>query len=332
MGAGTVRRVEHATPHGVRLGNELDNFWDGRARHDFNGGSVFAPPIPRPTSFAARQGEITATRQVIRFASLGLRGHRPALSESRCRSSVATGPSSARAAATRRDSFGQSRVATNDTSSAAGPNQGGSAAEVCRRRPSGNGNTASASRACASDTGLDRESLLHHRAPSAKRGRGAGHLNGCYTDGNAALHPNQCAPGVNDRRWLCPESRAVGGCGKRDKVHPHGSQQAFSSACRCTSGERVLVPDDTPFDQFLDRNPDMFASSRGERPARGDQRVCGVRARRNGTALHHGQLQAGSRLEGIDSQRENLHQRGLANRAQPDPCSGWTSSRDRTFP
>ena len=46
-----LRRVEpRNTPTLFAATLNFDNFWDGRARHDFNGGSVFGAPIPRPTS------------------------------------------------------------------------------------------------------------------------------------------------------------------------------------------------------------------------------------------------------------------------------------------
>src|SRR6266542_879405 len=80
-----LRRVEpRNTPTMQAAGFNFDNFWDGRARHDFNGGSVFGPADPQAHVFAnngTAGGPLTATRQIIRFASIASLATGPALSE-----------------------------------------------------------------------------------------------------------------------------------------------------------------------------------------------------------------------------------------------------------
>ncbi len=80
-----LRRVEpRNTPTMQAAGFNFDNFWDGRARHDFNGGSVFGAADPQAHVFVnngTAGGPLTATRQIIRFASIASLATGPALSQ-----------------------------------------------------------------------------------------------------------------------------------------------------------------------------------------------------------------------------------------------------------
>src|SRR4029079_15584441 len=63
------RRVEPAnTPTMQAAAFNFDNFWDGRARHDFNGGSVFGAADPQAHVFVsdpdADTGRLTPTRPI----------------------------------------------------------------------------------------------------------------------------------------------------------------------------------------------------------------------------------------------------------------------------
>ncbi|MFI4942260.1 MAG: cytochrome c peroxidase, partial [Burkholderiales bacterium] len=78
------RRVEpRHTPTFFAATLNFDNFWDGRARHDFNGGSVFGAADPQAHVMVhdSDSGDIVPTRQVIRFSSLASLATGPALSE-----------------------------------------------------------------------------------------------------------------------------------------------------------------------------------------------------------------------------------------------------------
>ncbi len=76
-----VRRVEpRNTPTFFAAANNFDNFWDGRARHDFNGGSPFGAADPYSHVFVDEAGALAATRQLIRLSSMASLATGPALS------------------------------------------------------------------------------------------------------------------------------------------------------------------------------------------------------------------------------------------------------------
>lgn len=76
-----VRRVEaRNTPTFLATTANFDNFWDGRARHDFNGGSPHGASDPTPHVFKDGVNGLEATRQLIRFSSFASLATGPALS------------------------------------------------------------------------------------------------------------------------------------------------------------------------------------------------------------------------------------------------------------
>ena len=76
------RRVEPRNTPTIFLADmNFDNFWDGRARHDDNGGSVFGPADPQAHVFVNNAGTLVPTRQLIKFSSLGSLAKGPALSK-----------------------------------------------------------------------------------------------------------------------------------------------------------------------------------------------------------------------------------------------------------
>jgi hypothetical protein len=127
---------------------------------------------------------------------------------------------------------------------------------------------------CISYAGLIRRAFypaLHQNA--------TWHLDGCYTDGNdplqLQLHPNQCAPGVVNVPQL--QGTAVA----NTAVDPFDGYVLTAAAGPASATNTnqftqmegnfslfwgmgvnlwvgVLVPDNTPFDQFLESNPDAF--------------------------------------------------------------------------
>ena len=79
-----IRRVEpRNTPTMQAAAFNFDNFWDGRARHDFNGGSVFGAADPQRHVWVTGPGlgTLTPTRQLIKFSSVASLATGPALSE-----------------------------------------------------------------------------------------------------------------------------------------------------------------------------------------------------------------------------------------------------------
>ena len=69
------------TPTVFQVALNFDNFWDGRANHNFNGGSVFGSSDPQPHVFVDNGGSLTPTRQIIRFVSMASLATGPGLSE-----------------------------------------------------------------------------------------------------------------------------------------------------------------------------------------------------------------------------------------------------------
>ncbi len=78
-----VRRVEpRNTPTFFSAAFNFDNFWDGRSRHDFNGGSPFGASDPSSHIFVEGSSGLQATRQLIRLSSMASLATAPALSSS----------------------------------------------------------------------------------------------------------------------------------------------------------------------------------------------------------------------------------------------------------
>src|SRR4029453_15458384 len=182
----------------------FDNFWDGRARHDFNGGSVFGASDPQSHVMVDTGGTLVATRQIIRFVSLASLATGPALSENemsfagrnwaklgkRLLQGDHTGPPTV--AKGRVVPLANQLVSTTDSVIGIYSNQGGSAC----------GGLAGAERSSATPTAAGKPGLCITYPGLIKRAFYAGlwrnttmHLDGCYTDGNVTDHPNLCAAG-----------------------------------------------------------------------------------------------------------------------------------------
>jgi len=129
------------------------------------------------------------------------------------------------------------------------------------------------------------------------------HLNGCYTDGNVLLHPNQCAPGsvsipvlsggvvTNsgadpfDGYVLTPVAGPVVAANTNQFTQMEGNFSLFWGLSIQLWAE-ILMPDDTPYDQFLALNPDAFMGMADTtEPLLVDDLVnCSTPGRRNVTA------------------------------------------------
>lgn len=279
-----IRRVEpRNTPTIFAAALNFDNFWDGRARHDFNGGSVFGASDPQthvfvsacPTTTACG-GVLTPTRQIIRFVSVASLATGPALSEFEMsflgRNWAKIGKKLLQAGVTP-----LANQLVSPTDSVLGPysNQPGNpspsplctAAALAARAPGKPG-------LCASYNSLIQAAFypaLHNNTTQ--------HLNGCYTDG-ATFHPNQCGTerttpaaairvldpdGVVrshnndpfDGYVLAPANGAATATNTNQFTQMEGNFSLFFGLSLHT-WITILMPDNTPYDQFLDRNPDMF--------------------------------------------------------------------------
>src|SRR4029453_3364394 len=202
------RRVEPRNTPTVFLADfNFDNFWDGRARHDDNGGSVFGAVDPQAHVWVndpplAPNGQPIPTRQIIKFSSLGALAKGPALSKFEMsfdgRNWAKIGKKLLQRGVTP-----LANQLVDPTDSILGPysNQGGS---DCAGLPAGD-RSASYSNApvnvlnsgkpglCISYPALIRHAFypaLHQNVGQVR------HFIGCYTDGRADIHPNQCGTGI----------------------------------------------------------------------------------------------------------------------------------------
>jgi cytochrome c peroxidase len=314
-----LRRVEpRNTPTFIASAMNFDNFWDGRARHDFNGGSVFGPSDPQAHVFVTSGGPLSAlvaTRQITRFSSLASLATGPALSEfemsfqgrnwakigKKLLQGVGIGP----LLTGRVTPLANQLVSTSDSVIGRYSNQGGSA---CATLPpvdrvlGGGGTAAGKPGLCISYPGLIRRAFYPRLWQSM-----INHLNGCYTDTNPALlalHPNQCSstsiniPVFNFARRgnqrVVFNTSATGQAsipvlGPTNTVVASNDVDPFDNYVLTLAGlppsptntnqfsqmeaniplffglsiqawSQMLIPDDSPFDRFMDDNPDTFAT------------------------------------------------------------------------
>jgi cytochrome c peroxidase len=270
------RRVEpRNTPTFFLVATNFDNFWDGRARHDFNGGSVFGPSDPQSHVFVDQagtpsSGTLIPTRQIIRFVSVASLATGPGLSEfemSRLgRNWAKVGKKLLQAGTT---PLANQLVATDDSILGPYSNQGGSACAALPLADRSPGIPAAGKPGlCISYPGLIQRAFY----PALWRNT-SWHLSGCYTDGRSDIHPNQCATGSVGIPVLS------GGAVVNGSADPFDSYVLTASSGQAAAGNTdqftqmegnfslfwglsihlwatILVPDDTPFDQFLDANPD----------------------------------------------------------------------------
>ena len=178
-------------------------------------------------------------------------------------------------------------------------NQGGSA---CAGLPNADRSIAGPTAAgkpglCISYPGLIRRAFYPQLWVTTDR-----HLNGCYTDGNVAIHPNQCAAG--HRRDPGPQSRLARRSVNstvdpfdnyvltiaNDAADPTNTDQFTQMEANMSlffglsiqAWGAMLVPDDSPFDRFMDANPDSFATF-GESGEPGSRSICSTALDRIGT-------------------------------------------------
>jgi cytochrome c peroxidase len=274
-GRNQFRRVEpRNTPTFFAVAFNFDNFWDGRARHDFNGGSVFGASDPQLHVFVDNAGSLAPTRQLIRFASVASLATGPGLSEFEMsflgRNWAKIGKKLLQPGVTP-----LANQLVDPTDSILGPysNQNGSACGTVAAADKSPGSPAAGKPGlCITYAGLIKA------AYDAQLWRNTGwHLNGCYTDGNTQDHPNQCAPGsvaipvlangavVNsaadpfDNFVLTPAAGAATPTDTNQFTQMEGNFSLFWGLS-IHLWATILVPDHTPFDQFLDANPDAHHS------------------------------------------------------------------------
>jgi cytochrome c peroxidase len=316
-GHNEFRRVEPRNTPTIDLAAfNFDNFWDARARHDDNGGSVFGPSDPQSHVFVdqTNNGTLTATRQLIKFSSIASLAKGPALSKFEMsylnRNWAKIGKKLLQAGVTP-----LANQLVDPTDSVLGPysNQNGSA---CAALPAADRSPEGATSATALGVGvpglcITYSALIRHAYYPALWQNTGMHLNGCYTDtygvtdaGQLAainqVHPNQCGatgyPAAASIEVLNPNGTlgffnndpfdtyvlnlAAGAASPTDTNQFRQIEGNFSLfwGQSINAWASLLVPDDTPLDKFLDANPDigMATGETGEPLLVLDVPMCGL--------------------------------------------------------
>jgi cytochrome c peroxidase len=287
-----LRRVEpRNTPTLFNADMNFDNFWDGRARHDFNGGSVFGPADPQHHVMVATSAtaSLQATRQIIRFVSLASLATGPALSEfemsfagrnwAKLGKKLLQGSNVGSALVGSVTPLANQLVAVNDSVLGRYSNQGGSACAslppVDRVIPVGSSTSSPTfvgrPGLCISYPALIRRAYYNELWQSANK-----HLDGCFTNGNApacgssnALPVPHIAVLANGTTLIDSPSdpfdgyvlNIANGPSNANNTNQFTQMEANMSlffGLSIHAWGAMLVTDDTPFDQFMDANPDSF--------------------------------------------------------------------------
>ncbi len=283
------RRVEpRNTPTIFPEDMNFDNFWDGRARHDDNGGSVFGPADPQSHVFVDQphspsDGTLVPTRQLIRFSSVGSLAKGPALSKFEMsflnRNWAKIGKKLLQAGVT---PLANQLVDTTDSILGRYSNQGGSACASVFANGESSGDGSGTTAVGKPGLCISYPALIQHAFYPALHRNTSQHLNGCYTDGRPDIHPNQCGTGIypaasiqvldpdgvvrahnNDPFDVFVLNIAPGPASPTDTNQFSHMEANFSLfwGQSIHLWASILVPDDTPDDQYLDRNPDVGAAT-----------------------------------------------------------------------
>jgi len=297
------RRVEPRNTPTIDLAQfNFDNFWDGRARHDDNGGSVFGPADPQAHVFVDQgSGTLTPTRQLIKFTSIASLAKGPALSKFEMSFDGRNWPKIGKKLLQK----GVTPLANqlvDPTDSVMGPysNQNGLAcASLPAADRSPEGGPATTPGIGVPGLCITYAALIRHAFYPALHQNTSQHLNGCYTDGRPDIHSNQCGVGTDP-------AAAIAVLDPNGTVNAHNNDPFDGYVLNIAAGPAsgtdtnqftqmegnfslfwgqsinawasLLVPDDSPFDKFADQNPDigMATGETGEPLLVLDTPTCGL--------------------------------------------------------
>jgi cytochrome c peroxidase len=254
------RRVEpRNTPSMINSAFYYDNFWDGRASHDFNGGSVFGAADPQSHVFVDSGGALQPTRQIIRFSSVASQIIGPALSDFemsyRGRSWPKIGKKllqgNGTATAPNVLPLANQLVSTSDSVLGPFSAQGGSRC-IALGRPTAAGRPG----LC-----LNYREMVQGAFFPALWQNAAQHLNGtvrnCTSAVNGVVTPAGCDP--FDGFVLSIAAGASAPTNRMQFTQMEANFPLFAGLAMQAYIE-ILISDDTPFDRFLDRNPQAFVA------------------------------------------------------------------------
>ncbi len=261
-----LRRVEpRHTPTFIASAMNFDNFWDGRARHDFNGGSVFGASDPfhhvyacteiHPNGRTCRE-DMVATRQIIRFTSLASLSTGPVLSEFEMsffgRNWQKVGKKLLQDGVV---PLANQLVDPHD--SALGPysNQPGNANPVCSDNKAMNNRATGKPGLCITYNELIQiafyPALWVSKDQHVDGAPGADPFDGyvlSIAEGDLSETPDSDNNGVED------------GLEDTNKFTQMEANMSLFFGLSVHIWGNVLIPDDSPMDQFFDANPDAFAT------------------------------------------------------------------------
>lgn len=254
------RRVEpRNTSTIINAALNYDNFWDGRARHDFNGGSVFGAADPQSHVIVDSGGGLVKTRQVIRFASVASQMVGPAVSEfemsfrgrnwAKIGKKMLQGDGSA--SLPNVTPLAGQLVSTSDSELGPFSNQGGS---QCRAlgRPTASGRPG----LCVTYREMIEQAFFPQLWANTSQ-----HLDGaaavCTSANNGVVSPAGCDP--FDGFVLTIASGPASPTNRLQFTQEEANFPLFSGLA-LQAWMETQISDDTPFDRFLELNPKAFAA------------------------------------------------------------------------
>ena len=258
-----LRRVEpRNTPTMINAAFFFDNFWDGRARHDFNGGSIAGASDPQSHVIVDQNGTLVRTRQLIRFSSIASQMVGPALSDFEMSFSGRSWPKIGKkllqgngtSAAPNVTPLANQLVETSDSVLGPFSNQGGSQCVALGR------SVASGRPGLC----LNYRELIQQAFFAPLWSNTSQHLNGttapCTSANNGVVSPAGCDP--FDGFVLSLASGAASPADRAQFTQMEANFALFAGLAAQAYTE-LLISDDTPFDRFLNKNPEAFRAFRG---------------------------------------------------------------------
>jgi cytochrome c peroxidase len=262
----TRRRVEpRNAPTIINSGLYLDNFWDGRARHDFNGGSVFGAADPQGHVVVDQNGTLRKTRQLIRYTSIASLMLGPALSDFEMSFRGRSWPKIGKkllqgdgtAARPEVTPLANQLVSPNDSVLGPFSNQGGSqCAALGRTTASGRPGLCLSYREIVQQAyfpTLWQNTTQHLDARSSP----------CTSAANGVLSPAGCDPFDG---FIAVLGSGAASPTNRQQFTQMEANFGLFAGLGLQMWADILISDDTPFDRFLDRNPQAFRAFSGSIP------------------------------------------------------------------
>jgi hypothetical protein len=274
-----LRRVEpRHTPTFIASAMNFDNFWDGRARHDFNGGSVFGASDPFHHVYACSPNNagncpgnapLEATRQIIRFSGLASLSTGPVLSEFEM-SFLGRNWQKMGKKLLQNGVVPLANQLVDPHDSALGPysNQPGNSNPICENNGALNQRAVGKPGLC-----ISYNTLIEMAFYPGLWANNSQHLNGAPAGCTGTAGVGERIPAGCDGFDGYVLTIADGNLEDTDDLNDNDIPDGLEDTNKFTQMEanmslffglsvhiwgNVLIPDDSPMDQFFDGNPDSF--------------------------------------------------------------------------